>query len=106
MTRDVADHAARVLNVLTAEPTRLADIAHATGLPRRRVEEAIEAIRKAGAAPICSGPDGIWIAHTTVDYAVNVETRRRRAIGQLLTVRGERRLLRRLLVPGQGRLWS
>lgn len=100
------DNTARVLAVLDAHPATLRSVGLRADLPRRRVEEAIEAIRKGGFAPVCSGPDGVWIARSVAEYEANVEARRRRALGQLLTVRGERRLVRRLATPGQARLWE
>lgn len=100
------ENTTRVLAVLDAHPAKLHSVALRSGLPRRRVEEAIEAIRKGGLAPVCSGPEGVWIARDVREYEANVDARRRRFITQALTVRAERRLLRRLLAPGQGRLWG
>ena len=95
----------RVLAAIDERPATIRSVALRAGLPRRRVEEAIEAIRKAGAAPVCSGPEGVWIARSVREYEENVDARRRRALGQLVTVRGERRLLRRLATPGQATIW-
>ena len=95
----------RVLAAIDERPATIRSVALRAGLPRRRVEEAIEAIRKAGAAPVCSGPEGVWIARSVREYEGNVDARRRRALGQLVTVRGERRLLRRLATPGQATIW-
>ena len=106
MSRDVGFNAARVLACLSAAPRTMGDIALLTGLPRRRVEEAVEAIRKGGVAPVCSDGRGLWLARDVAEYQANVDGRRRRAVGQLVTVREERRLVRRLLTPGQGRLWE
>lgn len=103
--RRSGDNAARVIASLDAEPQTLATVARRAGLPRRRVEEAIEAIRRDGIALVCSGPDGVWLAGSLDEAQANVEARRRRAITQLLTVRGERRLLRRLATP-TGTLWG
>lgn len=104
------ENVARVLAVLERWPQHIGRVGVRAGLPRRRVEEAIEAIRREGQALVCSGPEGVWLARSTQEAEANVERRRRRAITQLLTLRGERRLLRRLLrrlaMPGQGRLWS
>ncbi len=94
-----AGNTARVLAALDAHPATLRSVALRAGLPRRRVEEAIEAIRKAGTIPVCSDSRGVWIAQSVAEYAANVEARRRRALVQLVTVRGERRLLRRLAQP-------
>lgn len=99
------DNTARVIAAIDERPATLPTIALRAGLPRRRVEEAIEAIRKGGLAPICSGPEGVWIARSVEEYEANVDARRRRAVMQLLTVRGERRLVRRLATPGQATLW-
>lgn len=98
MRRDPSN-TARVIEALDAEPQTLADVARRAGLPRRRVEEAIEAIRTDGIALVCSGPDGVWLARSLEEATDNIEARRRRALRQLVTVRGERRLLRRLERP-------
>lgn len=104
--RSDPDNTGRVLSVLDGQPATLRSVALRAGLPRRRVEEAIEAIRKAGLVAVCSGPEGVWLARSLSEYEANIRKRRERAIGQLVTVRGERRLLRRLATPGQARLWE
>ena len=86
-----ADNVADVLAAIDSRPATLRSIALRTGLPRRRVEEAIESIRKRGLAPVCSGPDGVWLARDVASYAANVDARRR--------------LVRRLSTPGQVSLW-
>ncbi len=93
------DNVSAVLAALDAQPATLRSVALRAGLPRRRVEEAIEAIRRDGIALVCSGPEGVWLARSVSEAAENIEARRRRAITQLQTVRGERRLLRRLAEP-------
>lgn len=99
------DNTARVLSALDAQPATLRSLAIRTGLPRRRVEEAIEAIRKAGLVAVCSGPEGVWLARSVSEAAENIEARRRRAITQLQTVRAERKLVRRLNAPSPT-LWE
>ncbi len=88
-----------VLDAIRTEPGTLGELWAATSIPPREIQAAIEAMRKRGVAPICSGARGYWMARSTDEYAANVEARRRRALVQLLTVRGERRLLRRLRAP-------
>lgn len=105
MRHDV-DNAARVLSALDAQPQTIADLARACGLPRRRVEEAIEAVRTDGVALVCSGPEGVWLARSLEEAEANIEARRRRAVRQMLTCRGERRLLRRLEDPDRLTLWG
>lgn len=90
---------ARVLAALDAQPATIGSVALRAGLPRRRVEEAIEAIRRDGIALVCSGPEGVWLARSTAEAEANIEARRRRVVSQTLTLRGERRLLRRLAQP-------
>ena len=58
-------------------------------------------------APVCSGSGprrGVWLARSVAEYERNVEARPRRALRQLVNVRGERRLLRRLQQPAT--LWG
>ena len=93
------DHTPLVLSALGPDPRTIADIAAATGLYRRRVEEALEAIRARGLAPVCSGPAGVWIARDLADFEASIEADRRRAVRQLTTVRAMRRLRGRLAAP-------
>ncbi len=106
MRPDPPEKIALVLGALRQEPATIEDLARITHLRRRRVEEALEAIRRGGLVPVCSGPEGVWVARTVTEYEANVDARRRRFVTQALTVRAERRLLRRLMTPGQGRLWE
>jgi biotin operon repressor len=61
----------------------------------RDVEQAIERARKSGSLAIMSGPDGYRLARNPDEYELNVQTRRKRALGQLVTVRGERDYINR-----------
>lgn len=61
--------------------------------PVRDVESAVEQARKAGKLPIMSGPDGYRLARNPDEYSLNVERRHKRALVQLTTVSGEKRLL-------------
>jgi len=93
------DPAESVLSALAwanGSPLTLAKLVSLTGLDPRTVQATIQDIRTRGAAAICSGSEGYWLARSVEEYAVNLERRRRRAITQLVTNRGERRLLRRL----------
>jgi hypothetical protein len=53
-----------------------------------------------------SGSQGYKLPETLEEYAANVDRRRRRALSQLVTVRGERRYLRRWQSQGQRTLWE
>ena len=81
--------------VLSQKPLRLVDLQYRTGVEARSIQQAIESLRRESLAAICSGSAGYWTPRSAADYAENIEGRRRRAIHQLLTVKGERRLLRR-----------
>ncbi|HVM30749.1 MAG TPA: hypothetical protein VM305_08305 [Candidatus Limnocylindrales bacterium] len=89
------------MNVLTAIPLGRSnartkrEIADVLGTVPRDVEAEIERLRKSGEAAICSDGSGYWQPLTAAEYADNVQRRRRRAMSQLVTVRGERRLVRR-----------
>lgn len=61
----------------------------------RDVEQMVERARKSGSLPIMSGPDGYRLARNPEEYEHNVDLRRKRALVQLVTVRGERDLLSR-----------
>lgn len=79
-----------------ANARRKLDLARAIGTSTRDVEHEIERLRKAGAVAICSDSQvGYWLPESPEEYAENLAGRRRRAIGQLVTVRGERAALRR-----------
>lgn len=101
------------VNVLEAIPhgrasaRRKADLARLTGLPTRSVEAEIERLRKSGLAAICSDSQvGYWRPLTAAEYEGNIARRRHRAIGQMLTVRGERLALRRWQGVRQATLWE
>ncbi len=93
--RDLTDDEAAVMAVLSQKPLRLVDLQYRTGIEARSIQKAIEDLRHDGMAAICSGGAGYWTPRSAAEYAENIEGRKRRAIHQLLTVRGERRLLRR-----------
>lgn len=72
------------------------ELAAAMGMSTRAVEAEIEALRKDGKAPICSDSQvGYWRPQTVDELEQNVDRRRARAINQLTTCRGERRLIRK-----------
>lgn len=95
------DVAGAVLEVLAraTQPVTIRGLAWEIGVDTRHVQAAIQHIRTIGAAPVCSGAEGYWLAGSVSEYEANVSGRRRRALTQLVTVRGERALLRRLAAP-------
>ena len=103
--RAAADNVADVLAVLEARPQTIGSIRARTGLATRRIQEAIEAARRTNAAAVCSDGRGYWLARDTDEYRRNVEARRNRIATQAATIRAERRLVRRLMTPGQVPLW-
>lgn len=78
-------------------------IATSLGVSTREVEHEVERLRKSGEAAICSDSLGYWRPLTSAEYEANVDSRRRRAINQMLTVRGERQALRAWKVRQAGR---
>lgn len=75
-------------------------IAARLGWPVREFEAAVELARKAGTLAVCSGSAGYWRPESAAEYELNLLNRRRRAINQMVTVRGEREALRRLRSDG------
>jgi DNA-binding IclR family transcriptional regulator len=72
------------------------EIARRCGIPMRHVEREIEKLRKSGRAGICSDSEvGYWLPTSVTELAENVDRRRRRALVQLVTVRGEMSVVRR-----------
>lgn len=72
-----------------------AELAAALGTTTRDVESGVEQLRKAGKAPVCSDGRGYWRPMALDEYEKNVAARKRRALNQLLTIRGEKRLIRK-----------
>lgn len=68
----------------------LGELAESMGAPRRELEKAVEALRRAG-KPICSGPDGIWLTDSPAELRDQYRRLRRRYITQAV---GARELLR------------
>lgn len=71
------------------------ELAALLNVPARAVREGIERARNAGELAIMSGQHGYRLASTPEEYAADIDGRRRRAIVQLVNVRGERRHLHR-----------
>lgn len=71
------------------------ELARLMGCTQRDVEHAIEQARKSSRLPVMSGPDGYRLARTVEEYEFNVERRHKRALVQLVTVSGEKELIRR-----------
>lgn len=67
------------------------EIAESLNISTREFEAAVETIRKSGTAAICSDAHGYWRPLTVEEYEANLANRRKRALNQLVTNRGERR---------------
>ena len=72
----------------------IGSLQEAMGVSRRIVERAVESLR-AGGAPICTGPDGVWLSVDQQELLQQVDALRRRAIHQLLGARALRQTARR-----------
>ena len=83
----------------SASPLTLAGLSDLSGIEPRHVQAAVERMRREGRALICSGSGGYWLPATLAEAEANIARRRARAMQQLINVRGERRLLRRLQAP-------
>lgn len=96
-----------VLNILRGSvpvAVTLADLALATHLPRRSVEQAIQALRQQG-EPIVSDGSGIRYSTDAAEVAACAKALRRRYISQAITARALRRTARRLEAAGELTLW-
>lgn len=85
------------------------ELARILGWSTRAFEEAVEQARKSGVLALCSDSQvGYWQPLTLAELAANIDARRRRAINQLLTTKGERAFLRRERARRieQGVLWD
>lgn len=71
------------------------ELARLMGCTTREVEQRVEHARKTSQLPVMSGPDGYRLARSADEYDYNVQRRRKRALTQLVTNRGEREYLRR-----------
>jgi biotin operon repressor len=65
-------------------PRTIADLEQATGIPRREVEAALQALRLAG-EPIGSGSRGVWLVRTAQEAREMAQRLRERAETQLAT---------------------
>lgn len=65
------------------------------GVGRRELEQAVQQLRLDG-YPVCSGPDGIWLADNAVDVADTLQHLRSRMRNQYATYLALRRTLRRM----------
>ena len=81
----------------------IGEIAEVANCPRRLVEKAVEALRADG-APLCSGPDGIYLSDDADELLSQYRALRRRAIGQLVNARRLRRTAEAFRKQGQMRL--
>jgi len=93
-----------VLAMLKRGPLTLAELAQANHLPRRAVEEAVQALRLAG-EPIVSDGNGIRYSTDAAEVAACAKALRRRYISQAITARALRRTARRLESAGELTLW-
>jgi biotin operon repressor len=94
-----------IIQALGALPLTKGDLQLLTGISPRHVERVISHIRREGIALIASGTDGYWLPATLAEAAADIERLRVRALHQLLTVRGQRRLLRRMEAAESLTLW-
>lgn len=90
--------AAAVLSALTAAagPLHLPELASAAGVDSRACEAAVQGLRTAGAAPICSGTAGYWLARSIAELRADIARGERRLRAMHATRRGQKRLLMRL----------
>jgi hypothetical protein len=89
---------AAVLDALVAAtgPLHLPDLAAAAGVEERDAQAAVEHLRRAEIAPVCSSGAGYWLARSVGELRADIERGDRRIRTMLATRSGQRRLLRRL----------
>lgn len=87
-----------VLDALTAAtgPLHLPELARAAGVEERDAEAAIQHLRTAGIAPVCSHYAGYWLARSVAELRADIARGDRRLRTMHATRSGQRRLLRRL----------
>jgi hypothetical protein len=90
--------AATVLAVLATAtgPLHLPDLAAAAGVCERDAQAAVEHLRKAAIAPVCSSGAGYWLARSVGELRADIARGDRRLRTMHATRSGQRRLLRRL----------
>lgn len=93
--RELGDHALAVT---------IAEIADETGLPRRKVEEAIEELRLAGEPIVACGRGGVALTADPAELEAYLGQRRHRAASIHRGTLALRTTLRRIQAP-QGTLW-
>ncbi len=81
------------------------DLAKACGLPLRRVQTGLEAMKRAG-TPIVTGTPGIWLSDDRAEILAAYRRDRARAIGQLVNNRGRLKAVRALDQVEQTQLWG
>ena len=83
----------------------IGELAETMNLSRRAVEKAIETLRATG-APVCSGPDGIWLTTSEAELLEQYRALRRRYLHQAVNARHLLRTARRYARNRQATLWS
>lgn len=73
----------------------IGELAEQLRWPRRMVEQAITDLRLQG-RPVCTGPDGVWLARSAKEMEQQYQALRRRYISQALTARAVRATARRM----------
>jgi hypothetical protein len=89
---------AAILAALAAAtgPLHLPELSAAAGIEERDAQAAIQHLRRAEIAPVCSSGEGYWLARTVGELRADIERGDRRIRTMLATRSGQRRLLRRL----------
>jgi hypothetical protein len=89
---------AAVLDALVAatEPLHLPDLAAAADVEEREAQAAIQHLRTAEIAPVCSSGRGYWLARSVSELRADIERGDRRLRTMHATRSGQKRLLRRL----------
>lgn len=86
-------------------PRTLGAIQEELNVSRRKVEQAVEALRLRG-TPICSGSAGVWLTKDPAQMLANVEALRSRAITVMRGARALRQTARRFARYQQLELWG
>lgn len=85
-----------VIGALGRKPATKRWLSVRTGIPERGIEAVVEHVRRESLFLVASGGEGYWLPGSLEEAESNVERRHRRAIRQMETLSGERRLIRRM----------
>lgn len=98
-----------ILSELSRHAMKTPDLCHVTGIPPRRVQAAVEELRRRG-IPIVGDADGMHLAASVAEFEAYLASYDRRLLTMLRNRSAMRRLLRRMRADAAGveplELWT